>query len=63
LKRLDLTSRTLVALVEPGSCFTGLLAEILFAADRVYMLNGTFENANRPPAAITLSPSNFDCCR
>jgi benzoyl-CoA-dihydrodiol lyase len=59
LKRLDLTSRTLVALVEPGSCFAGLLAEILFAADRVYMLNGTFENDNRPPAEITLSPSNL----
>jgi benzoyl-CoA-dihydrodiol lyase len=59
LKRLDLTSRTLVALVEPGSCFAGLLAEILFAADRGYMLNGTFENDNRPPAVIALSPSNF----
>jgi benzoyl-CoA-dihydrodiol lyase len=59
LKRLDLTSRTLVALVEPGSCFAGLLAEILFAADRVYMLNGTFEDDNRPPATIHLTPSNF----
>jgi benzoyl-CoA-dihydrodiol lyase len=34
LKRIDVTSRTLVALVEPGSCFTGTLAELVFAADR-----------------------------
>jgi len=59
LKRLDLTSRTLVACVEPGSCFAGFLADILFAADRVYMLDGTFENDNRPPATITLSASNL----
>ena len=40
LKRLDLTSRTLIALVEPGSCFAGFLAEVVFAADRSYMLIG-----------------------
>jgi benzoyl-CoA-dihydrodiol lyase len=38
LKRVDLTSRSLVALVEPGSCFAGTLAELLFATDRSYML-------------------------
>jgi benzoyl-CoA-dihydrodiol lyase len=59
LKRFDLTSRTLVTLVEPGSCFAGFLTEILLAADRVYMLDGTFENDNRPPATIMLSASNF----
>src|SRR6202011_6015960 len=37
LKRVDLTSRSLVALVEPGSCFAGTLAELVFAADRSYM--------------------------
>jgi benzoyl-CoA-dihydrodiol lyase len=36
--RLDVSSRTLFALVEPGSCFAGLLAELAFAADRAYML-------------------------
>ena len=39
LSRLDLSSRTLVALVEPGSCFAGVLAELLLAADRSYMLD------------------------
>ncbi len=42
LKRVDLTSRSLVALVEPGSCFAGMLAEILFAVDRSYMAQGAF---------------------
>ena len=40
LKRLDLTSRSLVALVEPGSCFAGTLAELAFAADRAVMACG-----------------------
>ncbi|MGI9414315.1 MAG: 2,3-epoxybenzoyl-CoA dihydrolase [Hyphomicrobiales bacterium] len=59
LKRLDVTSRTLVALVEPGSCFAGTLAEIVFAADRSYMLIGGFEQDNRPDAALELSALNF----
>jgi benzoyl-CoA-dihydrodiol lyase len=57
-KRLDLTSRTLVALVEPGSCFGGFLAEILFAADRTYMLDGTLDGDSRI-ATLALSASNF----
>jgi benzoyl-CoA-dihydrodiol lyase len=36
--RLDVSSRTLFALIEPGSCFAGVLAELAFAADRAYML-------------------------
>jgi benzoyl-CoA-dihydrodiol lyase len=40
LKRLDMTSRTLLCLVEPGSCFVGFLAELVLAADRSYMLDG-----------------------
>jgi benzoyl-CoA-dihydrodiol lyase len=59
LKRVDLTSRTLVALVEPGSCFAGTLAELIFAADRSYMLFGRREGDNRPPAAVALSEANF----
>jgi benzoyl-CoA-dihydrodiol lyase len=59
LKRIDVTSRSLVALVEPGSCFVGLLAEILFAVDRSYMAEGDFEGDNRHVAAITLSENNF----
>jgi benzoyl-CoA-dihydrodiol lyase len=59
LKRVDLTSRSLVALVEHGSCFAGVLAELVFACDRAYMMQGEFEGDNRAPAAITLSPANF----
>jgi benzoyl-CoA-dihydrodiol lyase len=59
LKRIDVTSRTLVTLVEPGSCFAGTLAELVFAADRSYMLIGTIQSDNRPPPAIELSAMNF----
>ena len=59
MKRIDLTSRSLVALVEPGSCFAGFLAEIVFACDRSYILSGQFEGDNRPVATLGLSSSNF----
>jgi len=59
LKRVDLTSRSLVALIEPGSCFAGTLAELVFAADRSYMLIGKREGDNRPPAVLALSKRNF----
>jgi benzoyl-CoA-dihydrodiol lyase len=60
LKRIDLTSRTLVALVEPGSCFAGTLAELVLAADRSYMLIGEADGGNRPPATLMLSEMNVD---
>lgn len=41
LKRIDLTSRTVVVLVEPGSCFGGVLAELALAGDRTYMFDGS----------------------
>lgn len=59
LKRIDLTSRSLVALIEPGSCFTGTLAEIALACDRSYMADGEFEGDNRPAATLTLTEANF----
>jgi benzoyl-CoA-dihydrodiol lyase len=59
LKRVDVTSRTLVALVEPGSCFAGTLAELVLAADRSYMLVGEKEGDNRGPATIVLHELNF----
>ena len=59
LKRVDVTSRSLVALVEHGSCFAGVLAEILWAVDRSYMMEGEFEGDNRPIATVTLSDVNF----
>jgi benzoyl-CoA-dihydrodiol lyase len=58
-KRLDVTARSLIGLIEPGSCFAGSLAELAFAADRSLMLIGTREGDNRPPAAITLGQANF----
>jgi len=59
LKRVDLTSRSLVTLIEPGSCFAGTLAELPFASDRSYMLIGNHEGDNKPPTAITLADVNF----
>ncbi|WP_285619934.1 2,3-epoxybenzoyl-CoA dihydrolase [Actinoallomurus iriomotensis] len=50
LKRLDVTSRSLVALVEPGSCFAGALLETALAGDRQYMLEG---------AEIVVTEANF----
>jgi len=59
LKRLDVTARSLIALIEPGSCFAGLLLEVALATDRSFMLDGQFEGDNRPPAVIQLSESNY----
>jgi len=59
LKRVDVTSRSMIALVEHGSCFAGLLAELLFSVDRTYMMEGEFEGDNRHIASITLSSSNL----
>ena len=59
LKRVDLTSRSLVTLIEPGSCFAGTLAEIAFASDRSYMLIGRRDGDNKPPATIVLTDANF----
>jgi benzoyl-CoA-dihydrodiol lyase len=59
LKRIDLTSRSLVTLIEPGSCFAGTLAELPFASDRAYMLIGLREGDNEPAATIALSETNF----
>ena len=59
LKRIDVTSRTLVTLIEPGSCFAGTLAELVFAADRSYMLIGQKQGDNRAPPAIELTAMNF----
>jgi len=58
-KRVDVTAKSFIALIEPGSCFAGSLAELAFAADRSLMLIGTREGDNRKPAAITLGQANF----
>ena len=70
LKRVDLTSRSLVTLIEPGSCFAGTLAELPLASDRSYMLAPSQPSPacggglgrggdNKPPAAIALTAANF----
>jgi benzoyl-CoA-dihydrodiol lyase len=59
LKRVDLTSRSLVTLIEPGSCFAGTLAELPLASDRSYMLIGSREGDNKAPAAVALADVNF----
>jgi benzoyl-CoA-dihydrodiol lyase len=59
LKRIDMTSRSLIALIEPGSCFAGTLAELLFAADRSVMFAGVRGGDNRGPAHVHLSAANF----
>ena len=57
LSRLDVSARTLFALIEPGSCFAGTLAELAFAADRAYMLALPDEPQRAP--TLTLSTLNF----
>ncbi len=60
LKRLDVTSRSLIAVIEPGSCFAGLLLELALAADRQYMLDGVYEDVDpdAEPATVVLTASN-----
>jgi benzoyl-CoA-dihydrodiol lyase len=58
-KRIDVTSRSLFTLIEPGSCFAGGLAELVFAADRALMFAGTRAGDNHGPATLRLSPLNF----
>jgi benzoyl-CoA-dihydrodiol lyase len=60
-KRLDVTSRTTFAFVEPGSCFVGMLADLLFAVDRTYMLDGQLDD--RPAPTIQLSELSFGAIR
>ena len=69
LKRLDVTSRSLIALIEPGSCFAGPFLELALACDRQYMLEGTFEEAEdatlpsgaeaTEPAALVVTQAQF----
>ncbi len=62
LKRLDVTSRSLIALIEPGSCFAGSVLELALAADRSYMLSGLDAGAAdsaAEPAVVTLAEMNL----
>jgi benzoyl-CoA-dihydrodiol lyase len=57
-KRLDVSSRSLFAIVEQGSCFAGTLLELALAADRSYMLDGQLEGDDRPAPRIRLTSMN-----
>ncbi|MCV7301741.1 benzoyl-CoA-dihydrodiol lyase [Mycobacterium barrassiae] len=61
LKRLDVTSRSLFAVIEPGSAYVGFLLELALACDRQYMLEGVYEDAEPDacPAAVEVTESNF----
>jgi benzoyl-CoA-dihydrodiol lyase len=59
LKRLDVSSRSIFALIEPGSCFAGTLLELALAADRAFMLDGPREGDARPAPAVRLTGMNF----
>ena len=58
-KRVDMMARSLITLIDPGSCFAGSLAELVFAADRAVMFAGTVAGDNRGPATLHLSALNF----
>jgi benzoyl-CoA-dihydrodiol lyase len=58
-KRIDVSSRSILTLVEPGSCFVGTLLELVLAADRGYMLQGAREGDNRLAAELKLTEMNF----
>jgi benzoyl-CoA-dihydrodiol lyase len=60
LKRLDVTSRSLIALIEPGNCFAGSLLELALAADRSFQLAGLPEDGTHNDiATITVDEINF----
>ena len=61
LKRLDVTSRSLFAVIEPGSCFAGSLLELALACDRQYMLEGVFEDVDpdADPATLVVGEANL----
>ena len=59
LKRIDVSARSLFALIEPGSSFSGTLLELALAADRAYMLQGVREGVELPRARLGLTEMNF----
>jgi benzoyl-CoA-dihydrodiol lyase len=60
LRRLDTTSRSLIALIEPGSCFAGPLLEVALAADRQYMLDGESDDPGSPPGVALIRVDDFN---
>ena len=62
-KRLDVTSRSLYAVIEPGSCFAGTLLELALACDRQFMLAGVLEDIDpgATPASLQVGEANLGC--
>ena len=58
-KRIEVSSRSVFTLIEPGSCFAGTLLELALAADRSYMLDGARPGDSKAPATIRLTELNF----
>ena len=58
LRRVDMTSRTVLALIEPGSCFGGFLAELTLAADRSYMLEGAWSGGGGGIAQLAFTTAS-----
>jgi benzoyl-CoA-dihydrodiol lyase len=58
-KRLDLSSRSLIALIDEGSCSFGTLAELAFAADRSIMLDGARQGSPASPPSLVITDANF----
>ena len=59
LSRLDLSSRSIFTIVDNDSCFSGILAELLFSADRTYMLNNAMSQKEKEGPFIAISKINF----
>jgi benzoyl-CoA-dihydrodiol lyase len=59
LARLDVSSRSMYAIIEPGSCFAGVLVELVLAADRSYMLALPEEEGDAPTPKIAVDEMNF----
>jgi len=58
-KRLDVTSRSLIAAIGPGSCFGGTLLELALCCDQIFMLDGAYEGDPNPPPTVRLAELNF----
>ena len=59
LARLDVTSRSMYAIIEPGSCFAGTLFELALASDRIFIRDAQDLAENEQPAFVALSKINF----
>ncbi len=58
LKRLDVSARTIVALIQPGSCFAGVLAELALISDRSFMFDGEPVEGGQPAPIVRLTAAN-----